>query len=139
MKRILVFLLAMAMVFASFQCAFAEEDAAIEIIPEFITSADKSSAEWYADETSRELFILSLIIDCLDTWSDADLTIVSDAIAEDAVYVAKEGYNVIAFFFGQNDLLLFRYGSLLDDANYAVVEVENAATLSSILMIGLKG
>ena len=137
MKRILVFLLAMAMVFASFQCAMAEDESVITIEPGVLSSLDKSAEEWFESEVNRELFFVATLCDCIPVWSDTEESVSIEAIVLDTIYITKEPYSITANFFGLDNLLMFTYNPLLETAGYTMVQIDDASELSSLLMMSL--
>lgn len=99
-KKLLSCLLAVVMLFALAVPALAEDTEARSIEPTMTNIMERTATEWMAEDSSRVLLATCILIDImLSDYEDLSDIVVS-AVTSGHVYVALDGAELQAFFFG---------------------------------------
>jgi len=139
LKRVftLVMVLMLAMSSVTFASAEANENGNIFVDPAIMNEAAMTVEEWTATEDIRVLYVVSAIVDCGATWTEADLDLFSEAIALDSVYIACDEELIFLIAFAENSYMMYTYGPELGLAFYSISESEGASAYASMAMDAL--
>ena len=93
---------------------------------------------WCAVDVSRNYFVLCMIMDCLDVWSEKEATIAAEAMNYDTMYMVEDNEDISVWLFGKSDLMIFLYDTKANHAYYQVTAVDDAYTKAEKYMEALK-
>lgn len=94
--------------------------------PTLLSIFNQTPAEWYADEFNRGLLATSTLMDIALSDKDHLIPILTGALTEDAIYVAKKDDTLLIFFFCADGMLsAFHYTNTMQ---LMVYSYDNAST-----------
>jgi len=110
----------------------------IDVKATHLIALDSTATEWYSTDEYRGLFAVCMVMDCSSVWSEAERTVVAEALVLDTTYIVKDGNTINVFAFGQNDIMIFRYNCIGENAHYVMTVLEDAADNAELYMNALQ-
>lgn len=139
MKRIL----AVALVFIhlltlNISSVYAESEySSFSFEPRLLSAADVSASDWYETEEMRALFCATAAMDIVLQKKDEYSSAVISALYAGCSYMAKDGFTLSAYYFGEEQAVLLFYVPLTGECEVVIREM-SAISLADFLMAGLK-
>lgn len=92
-----------------------------------LNEIELSAQGWYGLKETRALLVLGMVADCSETLPDSAASVMFEALAADALYVANAAENEVdVFCFGKDARFVFRYVPKWGLATYEVVKQKDA-------------
>ena len=123
MKKICCLLLTLILsVSTFFSSACAESDSSTIFEPLLLTVMDTSASEWYKSSNNRSMFAAVATLDIIHEFGEQYNAQTTYALANDTIYVAKDGLRLALFFHSDDGCLMFGYQPLSDTAGVVLTE-----------------
>ena len=109
MKKMLSLLLALMLLAALPLSAMAE---VITVKSTLLDIMDQSASTWYASNDSRAMLVACVITDLIMSGDDLLYSVTGEAISKDAVFVGRQGNNLLICFWGDRQALICAYNPM---------------------------
>ena len=116
-----------------------DNDNCVDVVaPTHLNGMGLTADTWCAVDVSRNYFMLCMIMDCLDVWTDEEMTLVAEAINYDTIYMVEDDEDVSVWLYGKNALMVFLYDTETGNAYYQVTDVNDVYTKADEYMEALE-
>lgn len=124
MKKFVSLLLACVLIFSLPIHVHAESSDSIKFTPIGFSTLGFTATEWFSTETNRTILATVALLEYLYTINDETLAAISvNALANNAVYVGRDSWNLMIFFFGDNEMTYIIYNPYTEDAYASLITV----------------
>ena len=119
--------------------AHAEETTSITIETTILSAMDLAAYEWYEDTTSKTALAACIWCDVVLSDNDQLEAIMTEAIRDGYVYVAKEGLMLAVIYCGENGSILAIYQPSTDELSITDLDTQiSSKYVADVVMEGLK-
>ena len=124
MKKFVSLILAFVLILSMGSVSHAQEPEEIEVTPLFLTVTDYTATEWVSSGVNRMFLATNALIDLLLTYREDVVALTSEAMANNAVYVADDfmSLNLYIFFFGDETVILLHFDPTAETTRAVLIQ-----------------
>lgn len=125
MKRMFAWILVVFLFMSSMALSEGIKEDIKYVSSTYLKGMGLSAEDWYALDIARNYFVLCMIMDCLDVWTDQETVISAESLNYDTIYMFTVDEDVNVWQFGKDNIMMFLFDTERNIAHYAVVEIDN--------------